>query len=145
ARVEAMRGAVERLVEDLLESMAGRPEPDLVRDYAALVPVYVMCDLLGIPSEHRMRVHQWSNDLAVLFFASDESHLALGRRGLRGLTRLFPRLIQRYRVAPADNLISELIHADEGNRLTDEELVATSMMLLFGGHVNTTNLIANGL
>lgn len=138
---------VETIVEELIAGIDGRPDCELVADFAFPLPAIVIAELLGVPREDRDKFKTWSRKLSGLVFGAVEqpSRDRAAGEAAGEFTEYFTALIRRYEAAPADNLISALIAArDEGSALTAEQMVGACTMLLFGGHETTTGLIANG-
>ncbi len=148
ALISSIRGRIRDLVRELLDAMEARPDPDLIRDFTAPLPTLVMAELLGAPVEWRERIRVLSDDVQAMIFVElgdEEDHFARGRRGLLGLRDLVARLMERYRDTVADNLTSALMHSHESDPLSHDDLTSMLVLFLFGGHVNTTHLIANAL
>jgi cytochrome P450 len=145
--VASWRPRVEQVVAETVAGLAGVGEFDLVRDLAYPIPAVVIAELLGVPVEDRDRFKHWSDDILVLVFGAEgEGHRERAQRGLVELTGYLRELIARYRAEPGDNLISRLVRSTAADPpLTEDELVATCALLVFGGHETTTNLIANGI
>lgn len=145
--VERLRERVQEIVDELLAPMAPAGQLDAIADLAVPLPTMVIAELMGIPSADRVRLRAWSDDFAAFIggpIAPDG--VAHADRALRDLTDYFREAIARLREEPGDNLISGLIAAERrGGALTAEELLATCVILLVGGHETTTNLIGNGL
>jgi vitamin D3 1,25-hydroxylase len=136
-RTEDLRSRIEELADELLDAMPTSGPVDLMANYAFLLPVFVICELLGVPAEDRDDFAAWSN--TVVDSPGD------GQEALGQLYGYLANLIAVKRANPDDALISALI-ADEGeDRLSEEELVAMAMMLLIAGHETTINLIGNGV
>jgi cytochrome P450 len=135
------------VVAEQLEAVRGRGRADLIRDFAFPIPAVVIAEMLGVPAAERDLFKSWSDAIMVLVFGAAD---APGRReqaqkSLLDLAGYLHDLVGHYRRAPADNLVSDLIGAqDADDRLTDEEIVSTCTLILFGGHETTTNLIGNG-
>lgn len=145
--VESLRGRIAEIVEDLVEELKAKGEGDIVRDLAYPLPAIVIAEMLGVPAEDRDRFKDWSEDILVLVFGAkgEGDRHERARRGLLDLSDYFKELAAYYRENPADNLISALVAAgDRDDALSEEEIVATCTLLLFGGHETTTNLIGNG-
>ncbi|WP_308283498.1 cytochrome P450 family protein [Pseudonocardia nigra] len=139
-RMEALRPRVAEIASELLDALPATGRVDIMARYAFLLPVFVICELLGVPAEDRDDFAAWSNVL-VDQPSPDESMAAMGK-----LNEYLVRLIARKREHPDDALISGLIEvAEDGDRLSEEELVAMAMLLLIAGHETTVNLIGNGL
>jgi cytochrome P450 len=146
--VERMRARIEQLVSGLLDQVAGRRAMDVIRDFAYPLPATVILEILGLPPERREQFKAWSVDFAAVL---SNVHLdpEIDRRAQRSILAaldVFRSIADQLRAAPRDDLLSGLVLAEErGDRLTIEELLANTMLLLLGGHETTTNLIGNGL
>jgi cytochrome P450 len=142
--IDALRGTVERVVDQLL---AGLPDEfDFLDQFATPLPAIVIAELLGVPPDDHDRFRAWSQDLAALVFASGlpDRH----RRGREALTALADYLgeqLARRRAQPADDLLGTLAVMQETGELTAEEATANAVLLLFAGHETTTGLLGNGL
>src|SRR5919112_1430308 len=144
--IERLRGRIEVLCEDLLNAMERKGERrgqiELSGDYALPLPATVIAELLGVPAEDKATSHRWSNGLVRVS----------SKRDMRGpppaalsFVRYLRKLIERRRTDPGDDLITALIRAEEaGDKLTNDELLAMSFLLLVAGHETTVNLIASG-
>ncbi|HEX6676678.1 MAG TPA: cytochrome P450 [Actinomycetes bacterium] len=146
AAVERLRSRVEEIVDGLLDRVAGAGAMDVVEDLAYPLPVTVICEMFGVPEADWDRFRTWSRGLVRLLdplVAEDAFEQALeARRGLRGYLR---ELIAERRAHPADDLLTALIAAeDQGQALSEPELVSMCVLLLVAGHETTVNLIANG-
>jgi cytochrome P450 len=146
-RVEELRPRVHQIADDLLDAVAPRGRADLIDDYAAQLPIIVICELLGVPVEDRQRLRQWT------LAAFRPSHLAHEEmppeEGIRGLRDYLADLIAAKRAEtdrPAADLLSALIAARDADagRLSEAELHGTAVLLLVAGHETTVNLIGNG-
>jgi cytochrome P450 len=122
---------------------------DLIEEFAYPIPVMVICELLGVPVEDHERFKTWSLDLARgldSVMLPVDSEVAI-RSGLarHGLADYFRALIRQRRAAPRNDLLSALIAAEEaGDKLSEDELLASCSLLLVAGHETTVNLIGNG-
>ena len=145
--IERLRGRVEALSEELLDAMerkgARRGGTELVADYALPLPATVIAELLGVPAEDHDKFHRWSNRLV---------SVSSGRDMLRALpaalsfVRYLRKLVKRRRADPQDDLITALIRAEEaGDKLSEDELLAMTFLLLVAGHETTVNLISGGM
>lgn len=149
--VQRLAPRVEELVEDLIDDLVADAEPsgntDFVSTFAFPLPAIVIAELLGVPAADRRLFKTWSDALRPLVFgALDEpGRHDRAARALLELADYFGGLIAEYRRRPADNLLCSLLTQQSDQRLSDEEIVATSVLLLFAGHETTTNLLANGL
>jgi cytochrome P450 len=145
--VEGLRERIQMIVDDLLARPPQANTLDVIADLAIPLPTTIIAELLGVPETDRDCLKAWSNDFAA-FIGGPVDHDGVVRadRAIYELTTYFRQTVARLRQEPGDNLISRLIAAKErGDTLTAEELLATCVILLVGGHETTTNLIGNGL
>ncbi|HEX3647464.1 MAG TPA: cytochrome P450 [Pseudonocardiaceae bacterium] len=138
---------IERVVTRFLDELADRDEFDLIGDFAARVPIQVICDLLGVPDSDYSRFLRWGADVAL----SLDSTWTLGQyrqlqRSLGEMNDFFTRLLAQRRREPADDIVSDLVRAEAagGDPVTETDLLATSELLLVAGFETTVNLIGNG-
>ncbi|MGX1320575.1 cytochrome P450 [Bradyrhizobium sp. USDA 377] len=147
-RVEDMRPRIQEVVDQTLNAMIDRGQMDLIRDFAFRLPVTIICDMLGIPEEHREGFHKGSSDgvriLDPVPLTPDEIKQGNARNLMAQM--YFQQLFELRRRNPGDDLTTQLVQAEEdGNKLTNEELTANIMLLFVAGHETTVNLIGNGL
>jgi cytochrome P450 len=138
-RMEALRPRVAQVAAELIDGLPTEGRVDIMASYAFLLPVLVICELLGVPPTDRDEFAAWSN--AMVDDQSQDASMA----GATALHGYLSALIETKRSQPDDALISALIEDAADDRLTHEELVAMAMMLLIAGHETTINLIGNGL
>ena len=146
--VERMRGWVASLVDELVDELGDEREFDFVERFASPLPVRVICDLFGVFHESRGDLTRWSDDILTLVFGAMHSadRHERAERSLREFSEFLRGVIAERRVRPGEDLISDLVAAEErGDVLEEEEIVATCVLLLFAGHETTRNLLANGL
>jgi cytochrome P450 len=138
-RVEALRPRVASIVGQLIDSMAGRPQPaDLVAGFSLPLPAQVICEMLGVPAEDLEQFHAWS-DTIMGDWQRDSDEIMTALAGLYGY---FGALIEIKRARPADDLMSALIAArDDTDQLSEHELTVMCCTLLIGGHETTANQI----
>jgi cytochrome P450 len=147
-RIADMRPRIAALVDQQLDRVADKGSMDVVADLAHRLPVIVICDLLGIPEDHRGPFLAGSNVngriLDPVPMSRAEMDQANANTQMAGM--YFDRLCELRRREPQDDLTSEMVKAEEaGDRLTSEELRANIGLLFGAGHETTTNLIGNGL
>ena len=146
--VERMRGWIASLVEELVADLGPERELDFIERFASPLPVRVICDLFGVPRESRGDLTRWSEDILTLVFGAMHSadRHERAERSLREFSEFLRGVIAERRERPGEDLISDLVAAEErGDVLDEEEIVATCVLLLFAGHETTRNLLANGL
>jgi cytochrome P450 len=148
--IARMEPGLERLVDTLLDRMAGLASPDLIEDYAARIPVEVIGNLLEVPADERGPLRDWSLAiLSALEPAPAAPVLARGHAAVEGFLDYLRGLVARRRARPADpevDVLTRLIQGEVGGeRLSEAELLHNCIFLLNAGHETTTNLIGNGL
>jgi cytochrome P450 len=135
------------LVDDALAANGG-DSLDVVRDLAGPLPVIVIGDLLGLPRSDRHLLKKWSDALAA-FLGSPRAtpeRVEAARSGVVEMEAYFRDAIASRRRKPTDDLLTTLLSAeDNGVLLSEQELLSTCSMILFGGHETTTNLIGNAV
>jgi cytochrome P450 len=152
--VGALESAVETLVERLLDRLVAGATVDLVADYAAAIPVEVICNLLAIPPDERSPLRDWSlRILGSLEVSADAKTLAAGQQAVQQFLAYLTELVEhRRRHLVGDDIVARLLRASVGERdeavtrsLSMLELLHQCIFLLNAGHETTTNLIANGV
>jgi len=146
--VEGMRPYVQRTVHDLLDSVQGQGGMDAIQALAHPLPILVITQMLGLPAEERGRFKAWSDDLFAILGSVPHAPELMERAAssLAELTAYLTGLSRARRREPTQDLLSALVQVvDQGERLTEEELVANVTILLSAGHETTSNLIGNGL
>ena len=145
--VEAMRPHIQELVDDMLDAAADRGGMDVIADLAYPLPITVISEMLGVPLEDRERFHQWTPAAVKMLDPNDDfSIFPAACEAFEGYRGYFLELIEERRRRPGDDLLSALVEAEEeGDRLTEEEMVAMVTLLFVAGHETTVNLIGNGL
>jgi len=146
--MNAMRPTVEELVDWLFERVGNRSQVDFIADFAGPLPALVIMAMLGVPREALAQVKRMSDDMALFIGSSrmSQDKYDIAESATKEMAAFFLELIQDRRKTPRNDLLSELVHLREGkDSLSEDELVATCILLLFAGHETTTNHIANGL
>ncbi|MGW0731590.1 cytochrome P450 family protein [Streptomyces sp. NPDC002851] len=143
-RVAAFAPRVQELTDQLIDSFAGRGEADLIHEFAFPLPIYAICDLLGVPREDQDDFRDWAG-MMIRHGGGPRGGVARSVKKMRGY---LAELIHRKRTDPDEDpadLISGLIKAsDHGEHLTENEAAAMAFILLFAGFETTVNLIGNG-
>ncbi|MEV7025420.1 cytochrome P450, partial [Kitasatospora sp. NPDC093558] len=139
--VARLRPAVERRTAELLDGFRGH-SADVMRDFATPLALTVICDLLGIAEEDRRDFRTWTDALRS---PAPDAPLA-SRRALKDMHGYLVDLIAAKRARPGDDLLTQMIAAHEdGDRLSEPELVALAFLLLFAGYDNSANLVGNAV
>jgi len=147
-RIADMRPRIATLVFQQLDRVADKGGMDVIADLAHRLPVLVICDLLGIPEMHRGPLLAGShfNGRLVDPVTMSRAELDQTNATIQLAAMYFGQLCEMRRHDPQDDLISELVQAEEqGDRLTNDELYANITLLLGAGHETTTSMIGNGL
>ena len=144
----SMEGDIGNIVDQLLDALYGRDRIDFIADFALLVPAYVIMDLLGVPRDRLSEIKAWADDMAVFIAGArnaDDKYVR-AERGCKNMAGFFRELVDQCRAGGGSGFLTDLVNADEGgDALTDDELIATCILILFAGHETTTNLIGNSL
>ena len=148
--IEGMRAHIQSIVDRLLDRVQAARRMDVIADLAYPLPVTVICEMLGVPTDDQASIRQWSSDVArsldAIGVLPDAEVMARGRTARQALGEYFRRLLPERRAHPRNDLLSLLIAAEEqGDRLTEGELLATCVLLFIAGHETTVNLIGNGM
>ncbi|WP_163155619.1 cytochrome P450 [Bradyrhizobium uaiense] len=147
-RVEDMRPRIQHVVDETLDRIIPQGRMDLIEDFAFRLPVTIICDMLGIPEEHREAFYTGSRDggrlLEPVPLSAEE--IKQGNAGNAMAAMYFHQLFELRRKQPGDDLTTQLVQAEEdGQKLTNEELTGNIILLFGAGHETTVNLIGNGL
>ncbi|MFB6613379.1 cytochrome P450 [Streptomyces sp. NPDC085524] len=142
-RVEQLRTPIRATADRLLDELGPAGSADLVAEYAVALPVIVICDLLGIPEEHRVDFRSWTDALV----APDPARPGAVKEALVAMLGFLTGLVAHKRSEPADDLLSDLIAVRDadGDRLSEDELLSVVFLVLFAGYENTAQLIGNAI
>jgi unspecific monooxygenase len=144
--VEQLKPYVTRLAGELVDQLVQKGGGDLLTDVAEPLPVAVIAEMLGIPEADRAPLRPWSADICGMYELNPPQDVAA--RAVRASVEFsgyLRELIAERRENPGDDLISGLIAAhDEGDRLTEQEMISTCVLLLNAGHEATVNATVNG-
>ena len=144
-RIEELRGRIQSMCDALLSAVQKDAGFDLVRDYALPLPLAVISEMLGIPERERRRFHRIIRGGIAIGAPTRMLDVPLALPYVWVLMRYFRKIFAERRANPGDDLISALVQAEEaGDRLSENELMGTSILLLFAGYETTVNLIASG-
>ncbi|MGW7242655.1 cytochrome P450 family protein [Streptomyces sp. NPDC054804] len=139
-RIALLREPVRRTADALLDAVEPLGRTDLIAGYAAPLPIAVICELLGVAEEDRPDFRSWTDALVV----PDPTRPERAREAVQALLAFFARLLARKRAEPADDLLSAMIAVrDEEDRLSEDELMSLTFLVLFAGYENTVHLIGN--
>jgi cytochrome P450 PksS len=145
--VEGLRERTENIALALLDAMeeklAREGQVDLVSAFALPLPMTVIADLLGVPAADQHRFHRWSNRMVGAQGGTLKAMMAVP--SMMAFMRYMGEQFRQRRAEPRDDLLTALVEAEEtGDRLSEDELLAMTLLLLIAGHETTVNLIASG-
>jgi cytochrome P450 len=151
--IEKLRPRIQQIADELLDAAetaaAGRGETaphrtmELIAQFAYPLPITVISEMLGVPAEDREKTHRWSENLLTSRSQARQEEI---RRDIADFIAYLRDLFAKKREQPADDMISQLLQVEvEGDRLTEDEVLAMVFILFIAGHVTTVNLIGNGV
>ncbi|MCW5803555.1 MAG: cytochrome P450 [Deltaproteobacteria bacterium] len=146
--MDAMRPKILEITHELLDAVCRGGEFEFISQLAHPLPVRVIADLFGIPNSERDRFAAWSKHISTFFEVGPAKTDALDRMNetVVEMTEYLRTIVEENRRSPKDNLLGHLIRAEEqSDVLTEEQLLATCIMILFAGHDSTVNLIGSGM
>ncbi|GHF09399.1 cytochrome P450 [Amycolatopsis deserti] len=140
--VERLRPTVMKLADDLVAKLAAAGSGDLLEALAQPLPVAVISELLDVPEADRPRLVPWSNAIVKMYeYGLPEEGRVAAERAATEFVEFLRELAGRRRREPGEDLITDLLNAE----LTEDEVVATAVLLLMAGHEATVNVIGNGV
>jgi pimeloyl-[acyl-carrier protein] synthase len=147
-RVEAMEDEIRDIAGRLIGDCAGRGEMDVIADFAEPFPAIVTAGLLGVPLDDHRQLKAWSATFAEMLgnFQHNPDRIHDVLRCVADMTGYFRDAIREQEKRPREGLIRSLMDAEvEGSRLSEDEVIANTIVTMVGGQETTTNLIGNGL
>ena len=147
-RVKVLRGHIEAIVDDLIDAVQTKGQMDVIADLAVPLPAIVTAEMLGVPTSDRHKLKGWSADFAGMLgnFQHNTERAARVLQSVQEMTAYFRAAIRGQAVNPREGLIHALSTAQvDGDRLTEDEVIANCIITMVGGQETTTNLIGNGV
>ena len=147
-RVEMLEEKVSAIADALIDRVIARGSMDVVGEFAAPFPAIVTAHLLGVPEEDHVQLKAWSADFAEMLgnFQHNPERVGQVLKSVEDMTAYFRSAIREEKRKLGDGLIRSLVEAEvDGGRLTEEEVIANTIVTMVGGQETTTNLIGNGL
>jgi hypothetical protein len=147
-RIETMRAHIAEIAETLIARALPKGKIDLIADFAAPLPAIVTAEMLGVPAEDHEQLKSWSADFAEMLgnFQHNPDRAARVLKSVEEMQAYFRAAIRAQEKLPREGLIQSLMTAEvDGARLTEEEIIANTIVTMVGGQETTTNLIANGM
>jgi cytochrome P450 len=147
-RVEVLRSHIQDITDSLIDAAAARGEMEVMEDLANPLPAIVTAEMLGVPTSDHVKLKNWSQDFAEMLgnFQHNPDRAARVLRSLGEMTAYFRDAVRQQPTSPTEGLVNALATAEvNGDRLTEDEVVANVIVTMVGGQETTTNLIGNGL
>lgn len=147
-RVEALRAHIQEIATSLLARVQPLGRMDVIAEFAAPLPAIVTAEMLGVPVSDHEQLKAWSADFAEMLgnFQHNPDRAMRVRRSLQEMLSYFSGAVRQLKQKPNDGLIYSLLTAEvDGDRLTEEEVIANTIVTMVGGQETTTNLIGNGI
>jgi cytochrome P450 len=143
--VGRMRPYIDEMTHRLLDKVAGAGEMDLVNELAYPLPIAVVASMLGVPEEDHEKMKAWTEGMLPSFAPSMSAEaLDNSNQAVTAFRDYFCNLVKNRSQEPRDDLLSALIAVYEaGDRLSEDELLSTCILLMFAGHISTTQLISD--
>ena len=148
ARVETLRAHIREIVENLLDGLPDKGRMDVIADLAEPLPAIVTAEMLGVPTSDRHQLKAWSADFAEMLgnFQHNPDHVPKVLDSVQRMSDYFRGAIAEQKKHPREGLIRSFLDAEiDGDRFTEEEIVANLIVTMVGGQETTTNLIGNGM
>lgn len=146
-RVEVLREHIQDIVDTLLDRVIPTGRMDVLGDFANRLPAIVNAEMLGVPPSDHEQLKAWSADFAEALgaFQHDPEHAVRILKSTEEMTNYFQSAIREQHRHPRDGLIHAFLTAEiDGDRLTEDEVIANCIITMVGGQETTTNLIGNG-
>ncbi len=146
--VERSRPHIQEIADQLIDELPDPTQIDVVNDLSVPLPVIVIAEILGVPASDRGLFKAWSTDIAGTLGGAMQGPAVMDRArdSANELADYFRARIAERRIEPRDDLLSAMVAAEEaGDLLTEDEVIATAILLLIAGNETTTNLIGNGM
>ncbi|HET8888636.1 MAG TPA: cytochrome P450 [Candidatus Angelobacter sp.] len=150
ARVRVLQSHIQQIADTLIDAaMAAQPgQMDIIAEFAEPLPAIVTAEMLGVPIRDHRQLKDWTAVFAEMLgnFQHNPDHVPKVLRALEEMLEYFRERVRELRAHPREGLINSLLTAEiNGDRLTEEEVIANSIVTMVGGQETTTNLIGNGL
>ncbi len=148
ARIETLKSHIGEIVNNLLDAVQDNGSMDAITELAEPLPAIVTAEMLGVPVPDHRQLKVWSANFAEMLgnFQHNPDHAPVMLRTVEEMTGYFRDAVQDLKRHPREGLINSLLTAEiDGDRLTEEEVIANTIVTMVGGQETTTNLIGNGL
>ena len=146
-QVEQLRPRIAKLANELIDQFEGKDHVDLIKAFAAPIPAIVIAEMIGLPAESAPQLLAWSNRMVAMYMfgVSHETELDANEASAEFMDYLRTVTAER-RKQPREDLLSHMLTSDRyGDRLTDDEVISTAILLLNAGHEATVHTTGNGV
>jgi len=147
ARVEMLRSHIREIIKNLLKPVASAGRMNVIADLAEPLPCIVTAEMLGVPVEDHKQLKLWSQDFAEILgnFQHNPDHVQRILKCTEEMTAYFRSMMRSDKLRP-EGLVNSLKNAEiQGDRLTEDEVIANCIITMVGGQETTTNLLGNGV
>ena len=147
-RVERLREHIQDIMDGLLDAVVAQGRMEVIEDLAAPLPAIVTAEMLGVPTRDHGLLKKWSADFAEMLgnFQHNPDRAARVLASTEDMVAYFRDAVREQRERPREGLVSALLAAEiDGDRFTEEEVIANVIVTMVGGQETTTNLIGNGI
>ena len=140
------RGAIQAFVDKLLAELVGKNEIDFVEDFASHIPGHIIGRMLGVPDEDCPQLRVWSENVVRFFnVGCDDNDKRIAEQATEDFYLYLLDLLKLRETAPHDDLLSRMLAQKKDGLMTDDELIATSMLILMAGHGSTIDVLGSGM
>lgn len=147
-RVEQLRAHIQEITDALLDAVVERGRLDVIEDLAAPLPAIVTAEMLGVPTADHPQLKAWSADFAEMLgnFQHNPDRATRVLRSTEDMIDYFRAAVRAQEARPREGLVGALVRAEvDGDRFTEDEVIANCIVTMVGGQETTTNLIGNGV
>jgi cytochrome P450 len=147
-RVERLRAHIQQITDSLVDTVIDRGRLDIIDELAAPLPAIVTAEMLGVPPADHPQLKAWSADFAEMLgnFQHNPDRAARVLHSTEDMLDYFRAAVREQRARPREGLVGALLRAEvDGDRFTEDEVIANCIVTMVGGQETTTNLIGNGV
>ncbi len=142
--IRELSGRIQQIADDLLDKVESQGQMEFMNDYAVVIPITVIAELLGIPPEDQAKFREWTQTIVVDGLRNTRDSERMGAAVMEFIM-YFHAMFDQRRAEPQEDLITGLVQVEEdGDKLDPQELISMVFLLLVAGHETTVNLIGNG-
>lgn len=146
AMVARQRPTIQAFVDQLLDGLDDRDEFDFVEDFAAHVPGHIIGRVIGVPDADCPQLRVWSEQVVRFFnIGRDDNDKRIAEQATKEFYEYLLTLVAERRKAPQADLMSRMVEHQDAGRMTEDELVATTMLILMAGHGSTIDVLGSGM